>query len=148
AAEAAEAVEGGGADGMAEATEGTDKKHGALEAAGTSEEGSRGTDGDKDTAETEKAGSTAQSNTTEETGTNDVSGREVEAAANKAVRPGTGISSMPVANDASGNDSMTPMQASKGGSRTFLWVIGVIGALGCLAAGFFAYTLGKSKNKV
>lgn len=148
AAEAAEAVEGGGADGMAEATEGTDKKDGALEAAGTSEEGSRGTDGAKDAAETEKAGSTAQSNTTEETGTNDVSGRAVEAAANKAVRPGTGISSMPVANDASGNDSMTPMQASKGGSRTFLWVIGVIGALGCLAAGFFAYTLGKSKNKV
>lgn len=139
-------AEAGDTGEMAECAGETDKKDGALDAAGVDEEGSGGTDGAGDSNATDNTGSPSQMNTTEGTDTNDVSGREIEADTSKTAGSDAEHTSTPVESTESGIDSRSPVQSSKGGSRAFLWVIGIIAALGCLAAGFFAYTRGKLKD--
>ncbi len=154
----------GGAEAQAEseragdgtAAEGTVNNNGAVEATGMNEEGSGGTEGDGDTNAPEKTDSTAEGNTVEGTGTGDTAGGSGDAdsinkdnqVTDKNAKSGGDDPVAAIDNTDLDDDSKPPAQSSNEGSKAIIWVIIAIVALGCVAAGFFAYIRGKSKDGV
>ncbi len=139
-------AEDGEAGEMSEGAEGTDNKDGAIDTTGTNEEESGGTDGTEDSKATDGTDSTDVGSIAEDSGAKDELGTDIETNAKKAAQSDAVDTSPPVEDTDPNDASRPPMQSSKEGSKAFLWVLIVIMALGCVAAGFFTYTRGKSKG--
>jgi hypothetical protein len=130
---------------MAQAVNGIDNN---LDAPGINEGGSDGADGAEETKVPDKTDNAGGGNNSGRLDGNEGADASLGRDVNNASESNTGDKSAPVDNTDSADDSASPpMESSKGGSKVLLWIVIVIAALGCMAAGFFAYIRSKSDMK-